>query len=33
MSLVALITWLITAAGGLYLLAVWLLEYDRDLPM
>jgi hypothetical protein len=30
MGLVALITWIITASGGLYLLAIWLIEYDRD---
>jgi hypothetical protein len=30
MALVALITWLITASGGLYLLAIWLIEYDRE---
>jgi hypothetical protein len=30
MALVALIGWLATAGGGLYLLAVWLIEYDRD---
>lgn len=30
MSVVALITWIITAALGLFLLAIWLLEYDRD---
>jgi hypothetical protein len=30
MALVALITWLITASGGLYLLAIWLIEYDKE---
>jgi hypothetical protein len=30
MGIVALITWLSTAGGGLYLLAVWLIEYDRE---
>ncbi len=30
MALVALITWLITASGGLYLLAIWLIEYDHE---
>jgi hypothetical protein len=30
MTVVALITWLTTAAAGLYLLAVWLIEYDRE---
>ena len=29
MGVVALISWLTTASGGLYLLAVWLIEYDR----
>lgn len=28
MAYVALILWLITAMGGLYMLAVWLIEYD-----
>src|SRR6185437_10138212 len=27
---VALITWIVTALGGLYLLAIWLIEYDPD---
>ncbi|MGH3274150.1 MAG: hypothetical protein ACRDNZ_07470, partial [Streptosporangiaceae bacterium] len=31
MGVVALATWLATAAGGLYLLAVWLIEYDGGL--
>ena len=30
LSLVALITWLATAGAGLYLLSVWLIEYDRE---
>ena len=30
MDVVALVIWLGTAAGGLYLLAIWLIEYDRD---
>src|ERR1700733_3622838 len=30
MSLAALITWLITAGGGLLLLMIWLIEYDRE---
>jgi hypothetical protein len=30
MGLVALVTWMSTAGGGLYLLAVWLIEYDRE---
>jgi hypothetical protein len=30
MPVVALITWIITALGGLYLLAIWLIEYDPD---
>jgi hypothetical protein len=30
MGIVALIAWLSTAGGGLYLLAVWLIEYDRE---
>ncbi|HEU5421810.1 MAG TPA: hypothetical protein VFV41_29305 [Streptosporangiaceae bacterium] len=29
MGVVALISWLVTASGGLYLLAIWLIEYDR----
>jgi hypothetical protein len=31
MGIIALVTWLATAGAGLYLLAVWLIEYDRDL--
>ncbi|HEY8046174.1 MAG TPA: hypothetical protein VIF35_18045 [Streptosporangiaceae bacterium] len=30
MSLAALFTWIVTAAAGLYLLTIWLIEYDRD---
>jgi hypothetical protein len=30
MAVAALITWLLTAGVGLYLLAIWLIEYDRD---
>jgi hypothetical protein len=30
MGVVALITWLSTAGAGLYLVAVWLIEYDRE---
>jgi len=30
MSLAALLTWLITAGGGLLLLTIWLIEYDRE---
>ncbi len=30
MPLAALITWIMTAAGGLYLLTIWLIEYDRE---
>lgn len=30
MSVVALIAWIVTAMGGLYLLAIWLIEYDPD---
>ncbi len=30
MSLIALATWITTAAGGLYLLSIWLIEYDKD---
>jgi hypothetical protein len=30
MGVVALVSWMSTAGGGLYLLAVWLIEYDRD---
>jgi hypothetical protein len=30
MSLAALVSWLITAGGGLYLLTIWLIEYDHE---
>jgi hypothetical protein len=30
MSLAALATWITTAGGGLYLLTIWLIEYDRE---
>jgi hypothetical protein len=30
MSEVALLTWVVTALGGLFLLAIWLIEYDPD---
>jgi len=30
MPVYALITWILTALGGLYLLAIWLIEYDPD---
>ena len=30
MSLAALFSWLITVSGGLYLLTIWLIEYDRE---
>ncbi len=30
MTVAALITWVITALGELYLLAIWLIEYDPD---
>ena len=30
MPLAALLTWMVTAAGGLYLLTIWLIEYDRE---
>jgi len=32
MTVAALITWIITAFGGLYLLAIWLIEYDVSAP-
>ncbi len=32
MSVVALIAWLITAFAGLYLLVIWLIEYDVSAP-
>ena len=30
MALIALIAWLCTVSMGLYLLAIWLIEYDRE---
>ena len=30
MPLAALLTWIMTAGGGLYLLTIWLIEYDRE---
>jgi hypothetical protein len=30
LSLFALATWITAAAGGLYLLSIWLIEYDKD---
>ncbi len=30
LSIVALITWCMAAACGLYLVAIWLIEYDKD---
>jgi hypothetical protein len=30
MAVVALFTWVVTALGGLYLVAIWLIEYDPD---
>ena len=30
MSGIALLTWVVTALGGLFLLAIWLIEYDPD---
>ena len=30
MSLIALVIWITTAAAGLYLLSIWLIEYDKD---
>ena len=32
MAVAALITWLITAFAGLYLLVIWLIEYDVSAP-
>jgi hypothetical protein len=32
MSIAALIAWVITAFGGLYLLVIWLIEYDISAP-
>jgi hypothetical protein len=30
MSLAALFSWLVTVSGGLYLLIIWLIEYDHE---
>jgi hypothetical protein len=30
MPLAAMVTWVVTAACGLYLLTIWLIEYDRE---
>ncbi|HEY2552747.1 MAG TPA: hypothetical protein VGI64_19435 [Streptosporangiaceae bacterium] len=30
MAIIALITWVITLSGGLFMLAIWLIEYDRE---
>ena len=30
MSLAALFTWIVTASAGLYLLTIWLIEYDSE---
>jgi len=30
MSLFALATWITAAAGGLYLMSIWLIEYDKE---
>jgi hypothetical protein len=30
MSIVALITWIIAASCGLYLVSIWLIEYDKE---
>jgi len=30
MSILALITWILAAGGGLYLLSIWLIEYDSE---
>jgi hypothetical protein len=29
-SIIALVTWITAASGGLYLLSIWLIEYDKD---
>lgn len=31
MSEIALLTWVVTVLGGLFLLAIWLIEYDPDI--
>ena len=30
MPIAAMVTWVVTAAAGLYLLTIWLIEYDRE---
>ena len=30
MGIVALVTWICAAAAGLYLVSIWLIEYDKD---
>jgi hypothetical protein len=30
MDILALVTWITTAGGGLYLLSIWLIEYDSE---
>jgi hypothetical protein len=30
MSIIALITWITAAGGGLYLVSIWLIEYDKE---
>jgi hypothetical protein len=30
MSVLALVTWIMAGGGGLYLLSIWLIEYDKD---
>ena len=30
LNLAALFTWIVTASAGLYLLTIWLIEYDRE---
>jgi hypothetical protein len=30
MGIVALVTWIAAAAAGLYLVSIWLIEYDKD---
>jgi len=30
MNVIALATWIVTASLGLYLLSIWLIEYDKD---
>jgi manganese efflux pump family protein len=30
LSIIALITWITAAGGGLYLVSIWLIEYDKD---